>query len=686
MWSLALGLLLGAGVAFPFARRGWLLTLDWVAGPHAKIPLSLLGHSALGTSMPLQLVIYGAGWLVGAAQAHWLVVAAVFPLATCAAGHLVGGSVRSRLAAGALYALNPIVFERLAAGQVFFLVGYALLPFFARSLLDAEGRRGLDRYRPAIWLAACVAASVHYAWMGGLLVLAVVLWRHRWSTTRWALGVLVLTALLGAYALVPAWGHGIGVTVGPRNLLAYRTRTSHRFGLLVNVVGLYGFWRRGPVLPKDVLRGWPLILLAIMVVVAAGAVRRWRAGRHLEVGMLATAGAVGCFLAMGSQGPTAAVFRALYDYLPGFDVMREPQKFAALLALAYAAFFGTGADVLAQRAAPARWQPMAVSALALCLPLAYTPTIFAGLGGQLRVSEYPPSWSEANRIMGAGQGAVLFLPWEQYLAFPFTHGQVVANPASQVFSRRVIAGDNVGLPGIASNSTSARGAYLQSLLDQGPHLEHFGRLVAQLGVRYVALAHTVNWRWYDRWLSRQSDLTEVYSSGSITLWRNPFALVQGARLTKVLEVPSLAAYIGLEQRENLVGTAVFVDPRSKLGRGGMSTPISDVRTNGLLSYQVAAGPPGWVVLPRSYGGSWRLNGRPGKRLANGMVAFALGPHAGTARYRGPERVIVGSAISLLALSVLLGGMALQRRHDPGKSRGPQTGPEDERSGALSAWF
>ena len=133
------GVVVGSAVVSPLALHGWFLLLDWVGGPELRLPPSMYGMGAVGASVPLQLLVDGLGLVVGRPAMQWLPVAAFFPVAMWSAGRLVGGErVTPRLAAGLLYAVNPFVFERLGAGQVFVLLGYAILPAFARSLLDAN--------------------------------------------------------------------------------------------------------------------------------------------------------------------------------------------------------------------------------------------------------------------------------------------------------------------------------------------------------------------------------------------------------------------------------------------------------------------------------------------------------------------------------------------------------------------
>src|SRR6202044_358457 len=110
--------------------------------------------------------------------------------------------------------------------------------------------------------------------------------------------------------------------------------------------------------PKDVVTGWPFLLLAILFVAIVGAVVRLRGDRGASAteggdrpsrrapAALLLIGIAGYFLALGDQGPTGALFRWAYFHVPFFDVMEEPQKFLMLTALAYAVFFGWGVQRL----------------------------------------------------------------------------------------------------------------------------------------------------------------------------------------------------------------------------------------------------------------------------------------------------------------------------------------------------
>src|SRR5205823_3695650 len=125
---------------------------------------------------------------------------------------------------------------------------------------------------------------------------------------------------------------------------------------------------------------------------------------------------------------------ALYGFWrPEPQLPKDVISFWPLLALLILAVVAVGL-LTARRSAAAR-----------LLPIAYSPTFPNGLSGQLRTAHYPSSWSEADTLMGKGPEDILFLPWHQYLAFPFTQ-RVVANPAAAAFRRHVVIGDNLELP------------------------------------------------------------------------------------------------------------------------------------------------------------------------------------------------------------------------------------------------
>jgi hypothetical protein len=652
--NLVLGLAVGAGVLGPLLGGGRLLLLDWSIGPH----LALVSPGAYGlqggltTGTPFGVAVGLLAGAVGSAVT-WIPLALFFPLAAVAAGRLAGGNAVSRLGAGALYCANPWVFDRIYAGHVGLLLGYALLPLATVSVLRAPDRGGVQRLAPALWWAVLTALSPHFAWIYGVVVVAValvhLLRRHRPAGLWCLVGSVGAFAVMTTYVLLPRTETTLPIQVGAGSLSTYRTSGDPHVGLFVNVLGLYGFWRPVPRQPKDWVSGWPILLLALLVVCAVGAYTAWRraapvdgraeeppsdaGGRRHVAGVLLVAGVAGYFLALGDQGPTGPLFRWAFFHVPFFAVMREPEKFLMLSALAYAVFFGWGVEHLvgAGRRLRPDWPTAGAVALAVVLPLAYTPTIFDGLAGQLAPSRLPASWAAADRLMGDGPGRILFLPWHLYMGFPFTGRRVIANPAPSSFRRSVISGDNVEAGGIETTSTSPRSAYLQHLYPRGPGLRHFGRLVAPLGVKYVVLADTADWSSYS-WLASQADLVPVMDSGGLEVWRN-------------------AAYAGV-------------------GQATTSRPIRQISP---VAYSIGPGPPGEVSLEAVYQQGWQLGTQKAQQTPEGTISFHVGPRGGVAQFTpwGITRLgyIISGASFVVLFGVVLGDRQCRRRRS---RQGPGT--------------
>jgi hypothetical protein len=581
------------------------------------------------------LVVHAIG---GVGSWIWLLI--FFPLAAWGISRLVKGSLWCQLAASTLYCINPFVFSRIFVGHIPLLLGYALIPL-ATASAQTYFRSGTWWIPvPALWWAGLTALSPHFAWIFGVIILAMFVIERPIRMIALARFSLVIGVffVMSLYILLPHNATNLSVSTGTASdLSVYRTAGDPHLGLFVNVIGLYGFWRLGPQLPKDVVTGWPFLLLAILIVAGAGAVVSIRKGpgagrdisptessdRRLAAG-LAVVGIVGLLLALGDQGPTGALFRLSYDHVPFFSVMREPQKFLMLTALAYSVLFGWGIEWLGATLRDVRrtWRVVVLGGVAMALPLAYSATILDGLSGQVGNTVLPSSWQGADSAMGDGQGQILFLPWHLYMTFPFTK-RVIANPASAVFRRRVISGDNVEVGDVETESTSPRSQYIDRLLSERGSQGDFGGLVAPLGVRYVVLAKTVDWRAY-QWLGDQADLHRLINTPSLEIWSN----------------------------------------RAYRGVGHSSTGRRILRTSA-VSYEIGPGRPGWVYLDAPYQDGWVLDHEPAVQTRQGTIAFYVrGPRETSATFGPWSAARLGywlSAATFVALLVLVAVTSLLSR-------------------------
>ncbi|MDA8391764.1 MAG: hypothetical protein M0Z87_02985 [Actinomycetota bacterium] len=682
------GIAVAVAVCLPWLGGGYLWLLDYVVGPHSPV----LGPQVYGldgglvAALPLNMVVAWAGHLPGGSGTLVLPFA-FFPVASAAAASLAGGRTGTRVVAGLAYCVNPFVYDRFFAGQLGLMAGYAILPWAVASLLRLPGAKGLSWLRTALCWAALVATSPHFAWIFAIPV-AVVALAHRLRRTvviRLVV-VTVSTALTTSYALATGAAGGIGQHIGLRNLAEYATQPDKHLGLAVNVAALYGFWRVGPPLAKEVVTGWPALLAAMYLLAAAGYLHQFRRpdasfpGRK-GAAVLALSGGLGLLAAMGAHGPTGPLYRWAYLHVPYFAVMREAQKFDMLVALGLSVGLGWGVGLLVESAV----RPGVARTwlgLGLLLPLVYEPLLFYGLAGNVSTTSPPSGWMKADRIMGRGQGRVLVLPWHQYLSFPYTANRVIANPAAGLLTRPVISGDNVQLPGLPTTSTSPRSAFLTYVFAHGGQVRHFGALLAPLGVRYVLVEKTIDWRSYS-WLAHQADLTRVLDTRSVALYRNDVASPPGEIVRSAVHAPRWSSLLA---NQGQVAHVALLSPSYRARRGAAvgtlapsSSPRSDLETakrTSPVTYSVPPAPPGsWVQLSEPYTRGWVLDGHAAVPLAEGNLGWPAPARGGTAVFRPWHLARLGYLVSVATTAALVAAVVWDRRRRRPVSR--------EHSGAAS---
>jgi hypothetical protein len=347
------------------------------------------------------------------------------------------------------------------------------------------------------------------------------------------------------------------------------------------------------------------------------------------------------------------VYRLAFDVLPLFEAMREQQKWLALVVLGYAVGFGCGVEWLAQR--PSR----VLAVVAGALPFVMAPWLVWGLGGSIRTSDYPQGWAEASAAMGPGQGSVLFQPWHGYQPFEFTDGRTVATPAAAFFARPALVSDAVELPGLRSDSTSLRSAYVDRIVaDAGA--DALGPLLAPLGVEYVAVAEGVGPPEETDWVAGQPGIEQVMTSPTMTLYRVTRSAVGRVVSARVADFD--AAVVGY--RDLGWGTeAVLPTDSGTSGAPQESTASGGITRSSPTVWAVAPGQPGWVVIPEEWSAGWIADdGSAAVPTLAGTAAVRVGSDATEVRY-GPWRLlrpaILGSLAVLVAL--IIGGLVEHRR-------------------------
>lgn len=510
-----IGVAVAAAIVAPLTHGGWLLLLDWTPGPAG---IGSLGGDALPSGPAFLLPADAMQALFGAAVG-WLPIAIALAVAAAGAARVVRDPVPAQITAGVAYAANPFVYDRVYAGQVSVLAGYAVLPWILHAALEARTAGGA--VRAGLWWALAASCTLHYTWIGAVLVVAVALVRGRSLGLGKALtGILLTTAI--AAAVVAAWLLPVAGDAPPggdaRVLETFATRADPDLGRSLGLLAQQGFWRPAPDRPRDDLGPWfPVVVGLSLAAAATGLFRARRSSAAPLAAGVAIAGGAGWLLAHGTAGPAGGLYRWAWDTVPGFAVMREAQKWAALVALAVAV--GTGLFARALAGSGARRSAW----LVVAVPLALAPTTFWGLWGRIAPVAYPQAWAAARSELRA-HGDVAVVPGDAFVRLDLTDPRAIANPAPEYFGSHVVVSKDAqvdGLPGDRGRRADLARALEAARRDAGAGRPlRLSRDLERLGFDGVLVLEAGG----DFGLAGDPGLTREFAQGGTALWlRSPYA-------------------------------------------------------------------------------------------------------------------------------------------------------------------
>ncbi len=657
-WTFALLVALFA----PLLTGGTVLLLDQAdvpIGPHATLGAYAFGFPpGLTSRAPITASLLALFRLIPLGPIKVLPLVAYVPIATLGLYRVFDRRALPTVAATALFVVNPFTLDHLFAGQVYVLLGYALLPTAVwLATKEPTWRSGVSF---GLVFSLQAALSIHYVFITGVLaMLAWLLGPGEFRKRTWMfLTAACVSVVACAYWLIPIASRSDELDrVTLQDVALFGTRADPVFGLVPNLLALRGFWRATSTF-QNTVPVWIVSTVALLAVAAVGvsSCRKERARRRV---MLAAA-AVGIVLACGAAGPIGGGFVWAFQHVPGFRVMREPQKFVALYALGFAWAFGLGVEHLVQgaRSGPRR----RLLTISLCaVPLATALPMMLWSWGAIRPSQYPASWTAADGLMGSGSGRILALPGDAYVSYSWTQDRAVANPMTSFFSREVVSDGNVELGGLESQTSDATSRYLSFVTAVGSRTQNFGNLVAPLDVRFILLAKTEDWGRY-RWLLHQDDLIVLRRWPDLVLLENEvpgsLAFQPGSSLT----VRDWGQVVALASSTRLTDVAIHVR-RPTAGPIRMpttrATPASQsaaahVESNGVTAMTVDPARGGPLVIARTFDDRWSATSGP---VAANLGVELLVPSSGepvNLAYDGWGLARIAYATSVIGVTLLLG--------------------------------
>ncbi len=323
--------------AWPLSRS---LAWQWL---HAFVGLWDARSMGQGNALPWQTYAVVAEvasvMLFGPATglAVWIGALEFFAGAACIA-MLAEFGVRSwpaRVVAAFFYALSPVVFTRIAAGHLAYLLAYALLP-----LAIALARRTIERPRATaavalgvvIGIAGCQIQFLAMSWLAILpLALAVPRAAGWWQRLLAAAGIAVAVQL---QALLPlAFGSTPALYAAQPTLLSFEYNNSSPFASAPVMLGYFTQYYESHALPGAFVALYALLAAAVLLALFAQPKAGIYALSLIVLGTLFTA---------GLYGPLGLVLGWAFEHVSYFAVFRDLHYFAALTAAGVALALGLG--------------------------------------------------------------------------------------------------------------------------------------------------------------------------------------------------------------------------------------------------------------------------------------------------------------------------------------------------------
>jgi len=288
--------------------------------------------NALASVNPLLFMILCVGWIVGPIIGAKVAIAAATVVSAlsatyCARRTIVNTALGSMLA-GILYGTSPVIFNKIAAGQVTFWYAYALLPLiFERARAAQDGDR-----RAVLWVALLCALTTIQPQFAAFSLIVIVAATFPFARRRRTLMILMTAAAAMAVALAPtAWallsarGDILAQYAWPVQTWERMHSTSVRSALLTSqyIIPYY----------ETALHGSPWFAAAAA---AAGVLGILTTLRTRDGPALLSLVLLGIAFTTGTVGPLRPLWAWMFANVEPAAFFRELYNANALLSLAYA--------------------------------------------------------------------------------------------------------------------------------------------------------------------------------------------------------------------------------------------------------------------------------------------------------------------------------------------------------------
>lgn len=300
----------------------------------------------------------------------------------------------------------------------------------------------------------------------------------------------------------------------------FQTRSIGNNSVYLTVLTLQGYWGEYQERFFSIQENpfWKMAFGLIFLLAFFGLVKLWK--RKSLAKALAFIFLLAFILAIGIASP---IFRSLvdwlYQYVPFYIGLREPQKWAVVLLFIYAYFGSWGVKYIWEnKTAEIKKYQKILGIFCVILPVLFSFSIIRGMHEHIQPQNFPAEWQEAKSYFKKNPetGKILFFPWHAYLQFDFTKKNVI-NPAKLYFGENIIQGNNTEFGKVYSHVFNEQTLGIEKYVRKKVDYANFSSDMQKMKIKTVVLAKTEDWQKY-LWLDEIIGIKKVVENNELIVY------------------------------------------------------------------------------------------------------------------------------------------------------------------------
>jgi hypothetical protein len=511
---------------YPSFQAGYIFALDWSIRPFITL-------SDIEWTRPLGWILFDLFSVIFSFEVFQRIFLwALFFLAGLAGFRLVRKTknIYAQYFAGLFLVFNPFLYAR--AVEQTMIVGAGTVAFFWFAVFFLEAMEDGER-KKLIYAAAAGGLAIsffaHSVFFIAAIFIALMLSRYfrnkdwktalRWSLIFWSI-IIVLNGnwMVASYLGENTWVSNVA-NFTAKDVEAFKTRAIGDNSVYLTVLALQGYWGEYQDRFVSIQDNpfWQLGFFLIMALSVFGVLKLWK--KNIFAKPLLLVFAIAFVLAVGIASP---FFKPsvlwLYQFVPFYIGLREPQKWAAVLTVIYAFFGGWGIKHLLE-AEKLRTSRSGLAMICVLLPVLFSFSMILGLHQWTVPHQFPAEWHSARQFMQEHDDGkkILFLPWHSYMEFAFA-GRNIVTPARGYFGSRIVSGNNVEFGGVYSDRSDDETLAIQKYILEKGNRADFSKCMASLGIGTVILAKAEDWQDY-LWLDGTGGVEKILENDQLIVYR-----------------------------------------------------------------------------------------------------------------------------------------------------------------------